>query len=149
MIKKNLYEGMFLLDPREAKKGFEFCRDFVNKLTQKHGAEPRVTRKWDDRKLAFAINKQKRALYILSYFDALGDAIVKIERDALLSETVLRTLVVRAESVPEKVMEEPFDAPIAPQVETVNAVEEAPEAEPAVDTAAAAAPAAPAAKEAV
>jgi small subunit ribosomal protein S6 len=147
MIKKNLYEGMFLLDPREAKKGFEFCRDFVNKLVQKHGAEPRVTRKWDDRKLAFAINKQKRALYILSYFDAPGDAIVKIERDALLSETVLRSLVVRAESVPEKVMEEPFDAPIAPQVEVVNAVEpEAAEAEPAVDTAA---PAAVAAKEAV
>jgi small subunit ribosomal protein S6 len=114
---KRLYEAMFLLDNREAKKGFEFCRDYVQKLLTKYGAESRVVRKWDERKLAYDVKHQKRATYILAYFDGPADAIEKIERDCQLSETVLRVLVVRAESVPEKVMEEPFDASIAPQVE--------------------------------
>lgn len=139
MTQKNLYEAMILLDPREAKKGFEASREYVHKLLTKHGAEPRVVRKWDDRKLAYPIKKQKRALYMLTYFDAPGEAIVKIERDAELSESVLRILLVRANAVPEKVLEEPFDASIAPQIEVVPAIEEIPEVEPIVEAAAASA----------
>jgi small subunit ribosomal protein S6 len=112
-----LYEAMILLDNREAKKGFEVCRDFLQKLLTKHGAAPRVIRKWDERKLAYPVKHQKRATYMLTYFDAPADAIAKIERESQLSETILRALVVRAESVPAKVTEEPLDASIAPQVE--------------------------------
>lgn len=115
---------MVLLDPKEAKKGFDSCKDFVHKLVTKHGGEPRVIRKWDERKLQFTIKKQKRALYMLAYFDGPPDSIVKIEREAQLSEVVLRALVVRAESVPPKVMEEPLDAAIAPQIELVPVVAE-------------------------
>ncbi|MFN0207544.1 MAG: 30S ribosomal protein S6 [Planctomycetota bacterium] len=123
----NLYEGMFLLDNREAKKGFEACRDRVAGLITKHGGTPRVVRKWDERKIAFEIKKQKRATYMLSYFDAPHDSISKMERDAQLSEVIIRCLIVTATAVPEKVMEEPLDASIAPQVEglpeTVDAVD--------------------------
>lgn len=144
-MKKNLYEAMILLDNREAKKGFEHARDMVQKLLVKHGGEPRIVRKWDERKLLFDIKRQKRATYMLAYFDAPGDSIAKIEHDAHLSEEVLRALIVRADSVPAKVMEEPHDASIAPQVEVVPVVVEEPvDAELVVEAAAA-----PAAKEVV
>lgn len=115
----HLYEGMFLLDNREAKKGFEASRDRVAGLITKHGGAPRLVRKWDERKLAYEIKKQKRATYMLAYFDAPFDAVTKIEREAQLTEAFLRVLILRAESVPAKVMEEPHDASIAPAVETL------------------------------
>ena len=152
---KNLYEAMFLLDNREAKKGFDFCRDFITKLLTKYGAEPRVVRKWDERKLAYDVKHQKRATYILAYFDGPADAIAKIERESQLSEVILRALLVRAESVPAKVMEGPLDVAIAPQVEFGVApvvVEDVPDPELAAAAAAAGearAAAASAAKEAV
>lgn len=124
-----LYEGMFLLDNREAKKGFEASRDRVAGLITKHGGVPRVVRKWDERKLAFEIGKQKRATYMLAYFDAPFDSITKIEREAQLTEVFLRVLILRAESVPAKVMEEPLDASIAPQVEGLPEIVDAVEPE--------------------
>lgn len=131
-----LYEGMFLLDNREAKKGFEASRDRVAGLITKHGGAPRIVRKWDERKLAFEIKKQKRATYMLAYFDAPTSAITKIERDAQLSEVFLRCMILRTESVPAKVMEEPHDASIAPQVEgfpdVIETVDPEIEVDPAV-----------------
>jgi ribosomal protein S6 len=127
-----LYEGMFLLDNRDAKKGFEHCRDRVNTLITKFGAKARIVRKWDERKMTFEIKKQKRATYMIAFFDAPHDAISKIEREAQLSEYFLRCLILRAKSVPAKVMEEPHDASIAPQVEGLPSQPEAaePELEP-------------------
>src|SRR4030095_13176676 len=55
-----LYEAMFLLDNREVKKGFDAARERVTTLLTKHGAKPRVVRKWDERKLAYEIARQKR-----------------------------------------------------------------------------------------
>jgi len=126
-----LYEAMFLLDNREVKKGFDAARERVSTLLTKHGAKPRVVRKWDERKLAYEIARQKRATYMLAYFDAPSDAVAKIRHDSELTEFILRVLVVRAEAVPEKAMTEPFDAAIAPQAEEAPPVAEpvaAPEA---------------------
>ncbi|MBI3819147.1 MAG: 30S ribosomal protein S6 [Planctomycetes bacterium] len=135
-MKNYLYEGMFLLDNREAKKGFEASRDRVAGIITKNGGTPRVVRKWDERKLTYEIKKQKRATYMLAYFDAPQDAVTKIEREAQLTEVFLRCLIMRAESVPEKVMQEPLSESIAPQVEglpdAVDVIDPEFEADPAL-----------------
>ncbi|MBL8696539.1 MAG: 30S ribosomal protein S6 [Planctomycetes bacterium] len=123
-----LYEAMFLLDNREVKKGLEQARDRITTLLTKHGAAPRIVRKWDERKLTYDIKKQKRATYMLAYFDAPSTAPAKIEHEAQLTEAILRCMILRTDSVPAKVMEEPWDATIAPQIEEIL-----PPVEPALD----------------
>lgn len=121
---------MFLLDTREAKRGFEDARERVTAILTKNAATPRVVRKWDERKLAYDVGRQKRATYVIAYFDGGPDVVAKVQRDAELSETILRCLVVRATEIPEKVLKEPFDVAIAPQTEEAPAPP--PEVEPAV-----------------
>jgi small subunit ribosomal protein S6 len=112
-----LYEAMFLVDNREVKKGFEPARERVTVLLTKNGAAPRVVRKWDERKLAYDVARQKRATYVLAYFDAGPESVVRIRRDAELNEAILRCLVLRTDEVPAKALTEPFDVSIAPQAE--------------------------------
>ena len=50
--------------------------------------------KWDERRLAYEIKHRKRGCYALTYFKAPASSLAGIERDALLSEMILRLLVV-------------------------------------------------------
>jgi ribosomal protein S6 len=70
-----------------------------------------VCRLWDERRLAYPIEKQRRAAYILCYFRAEGSAISGIERDTQLSEHLLRVLVLRADHITDEKLEEIKDAP--------------------------------------
>ena len=51
------YEAMVLLDNREVKKGWDATREMVKSILAKHGAEVVVAKRWDERKLAYEINK--------------------------------------------------------------------------------------------
>jgi small subunit ribosomal protein S6 len=88
-----LYEGMFLLDSGRAGKDWDGARGEVEALLTKHGAEVRRSGRWDERKLAYEIKGHRRATYMLAYFDAPGDAIGAIRRDCVLSDLVLRNLI--------------------------------------------------------
>ncbi len=91
-----LYECMFLLSQAEA-ADFSGAIGHLNEILDRSGCEVIAMRKWDERRLAYEIDKQKRGVYILCYFTATGDAAGRIERECGLSEHVMRVLVVRAE----------------------------------------------------
>jgi small subunit ribosomal protein S6 len=111
----NQYEGMFLLGPSgaEAEKAIALVRGMI----EKHGGQIQVIKKWDERKLAFEIGKQKRGTYVISFFKAPGGAIAPLERDVKLSEDVLRVLVTAADHLNETEMAAVEPQPIAPPVE--------------------------------
>jgi small subunit ribosomal protein S6 len=111
----NQYEGMFLLGPSgaDAEKAIAIVRGMV----EKHGGQIQVIKKWDERKLAFEIGKQKRGTYIICFFKALGSAITPLERDVKLSEDVLRVLVTSADHLNETEMAAVEPQPIAPPPE--------------------------------
>ena len=48
---------------------------------------------------------RKRGLYVLTYFKASGTSITGLERDAKLSDSILRILVVRADGISRERME--------------------------------------------
>ena len=60
----------------------------VQGIVERHGGKILVIKKWDERKLTYEIGKNKRGLYIVTYFTAPGAAIAQIERDVNLSEEV-------------------------------------------------------------
>ncbi len=90
------YEAMFLIGQAAAADLAGVIEHIKEILTRGH-AELVAMRKWDERRLAYEIKKQKRGLYILAYFKAPGGQLSHIERDCNLSEKLLRVLILRAD----------------------------------------------------
>jgi small subunit ribosomal protein S6 len=90
---RNLYEAMFIIDSARAKDSYakidEECQSYITR----HGGQVIKSLKWDDRRLTYDVKKVKRGTYILIHFEAEGPALAKIERQARISDVVLRVLV--------------------------------------------------------
>jgi len=65
-----------------------------------------VMRKWDERKLAYDIERKSRGTYILCYFKADTQRIAGIEKDVQLSEKVMRVLILGTEKRPAEMIEQ-------------------------------------------
>jgi len=111
------YEGLFLFDNSVAHE-WPAVEQEVRRLCDRIGGELQVCLKFDERKLAFDIKGRKRGTYVLTYFDAAPERIVDLERDARLSEMILRTLVLRTDKVSAERIAElkawPADTPLTP-----------------------------------
>ncbi len=108
---KTQYEGMFLFP------GSASAEDSLKRITsiiEAHGGSIIVIKKWDERKLAYEIKKQKRGLYILAYYTAPNTANVQITRDVNLSDDILRVLITDASHLSKDEMEKVEPQPIAP-----------------------------------
>ena len=99
---KKLYEAMFLIDSAEAAKDWDGIIDLITKMLNKIDAQVVLLKKWDERPLAYAIKRCTRGTYILSYFKADGRKITELERDVLLSERVMRALILRVDHLTEE-----------------------------------------------
>lgn len=95
-IRTAQYEGMFLL-AQAATADFAGAVQHVRDILTKNDAEIVAMSKWDERRFAFEIKRQKRGVYLLAYFSCLTDRVVEIERACNLSETVLRSMITSAE----------------------------------------------------
>lgn len=100
----NQYEAMFLFDPTFGNNA-EDCEAEIRRLMDRAKAEILFCKKWDERRLAYRIKGRKRGVYMLVYFNAPTSSITPMERDAQLSENILRLLVLRAEGVTPEMME--------------------------------------------
>jgi len=99
VAKKNLYEGMFLVDSAEAGMDWDGVMASITKILDKAKAEIVSIRKWDDRRLAYDIRRVSRGTYILTYFRVEGAKVQEIEKAVQLSEKIMRVLILNAENV--------------------------------------------------
>lgn len=104
----NQYEAMFVFDPTFG-AAFEQCETEVGRLMERAHAEILMCKKWDERRLAYRINGRKRGVYVLVYFKSPTESIAPLERDAQLSEHILRLLVLRADGYTAEHMERSLD----------------------------------------
>lgn len=99
------YEGMFLF-PQSVTADLEAASTHVRESITRHGGEIVSLVKWDERRLAFDIQGNKRGVYFLAYFTAPTSAIASIERDCNLSERMLRALLIRADHLSMEQMQD-------------------------------------------
>lgn len=99
---KKLYEGMFLVDSALAASDWEGVNAAINKILDKVGAELVSIRKWNECRLAYEIDHKSRGTYLLSYFRLEGPAVATLEREVVLSDKILRVLVLSAEHMSEE-----------------------------------------------
>jgi small subunit ribosomal protein S6 len=97
----NTYEAMFVMDSGMA-ADWQAVEGEIERLTGRAEAELLCCRKWDERRLAYEIGPHKRGCYVLTYLRADPTRIAGLERDAQLSEHILRMLVLRADHVSEE-----------------------------------------------
>ena len=96
------YECMILVEPSAAAKDWQKVVQEVEKLLQKHGAKVCSLASWGDRKLAYPIRRLQRATYLLLYFEGPTESPRGIRADLILSDTFLRSMIVRHEGpIPE------------------------------------------------
>lgn len=99
------YEGMFLFDPAVT-ADWDAVQAELDRLLKRAEARVIVTQRWDERRLAYEIRGRKRAVYALTYFEADPAKIGPLERDAQISEAILRCLVIKADHLTEEEMKE-------------------------------------------
>jgi ribosomal protein S6 len=134
---------MFLIDSGTAAADWQKVLDDIQRVLDRAGAEVVSMKKWDDRRMAYEINRKARGTYILTYFNCDTDKIGGIERDVQLSELLIRVLILRTDQMKEKDLEKatPLEA-IEKQQEAVEAAAAEKEAAKAAAEAAKAAEAA-------
>jgi len=120
-VTKRLYEGLFLVDSGEAAADWQGINDHVKKILERSEAEIVKMSKWDERPLAYPILGRKRGTYILVYFNAPSGKLTSIERDAQLSERVLRILILRGDHLTPEDIEKDTPAVRAEKGQPVSA----------------------------
>jgi small subunit ribosomal protein S6 len=81
----------------------------IKRIMDRAGARIILSKRWDERKLAYEIRGRRRGLYALIYFEADPAKLVDMARDVELSEVILRHLVVQADHLTEQEMREAAD----------------------------------------
>ncbi len=96
-----LYEALFLINQSALATDSAGVTAHVQEMLDRAEAETLTLHKWDERKLAYPIEGQKRGTFLISYFKARPTQIANIERDCNLSEQVLRVMFIRADHMGE------------------------------------------------
>ncbi len=100
-----LYEGMFLVDTALATSDWDGVLSMIESMLKKFGGEIVSMRKWDERRLAYNIEKKTRGTYILVYFKLNTDKVSLLERDIVLSEKIMRAMILRTDAMSQEDMD--------------------------------------------
>lgn len=96
-----IYEGMYLLDNAVVREDWNKAKSIVTGTLEKHGATVLTARRWGERRLAYPIKRRNRASFLLTYFELPPESFPAMRRDFELNESVLRSLEILVEAIPE------------------------------------------------
>ena len=90
-----MYEGMFVVDSNKYAADPEGTQQAVLGMLNRVGAKVVASRPWQDGKLCYPIEGQRKGLYYLACFTMDGSSMTELTRLSKLNEIVLRQLVLR------------------------------------------------------
>lgn len=93
----NVYEGLFIFDSNRYGRDPAGVSGQIAEAVEKAGGEMLVSRLWEERRLAYPVNGQRKGTYWLSYFRVDGKQLTGIEREFQLSDSILRCLMIKVE----------------------------------------------------
>src|SRR5688572_24704079 len=95
VVGERQYEAMFLFPP-PGTTDVDGMQTIARGIIERHGGTILHIKRWDERKLAYEIKRQKRGTFVIAYYRGPGASVSAIERDVNLSDDVLRVLVTDA-----------------------------------------------------
>ena len=93
----NVYEGMFILDPSKYARDPAATSQQISDMVVQNGGTVLASRLWDERKLAYPINGQKKGIYWLTYFKMPGGGIAPLERQCEINDDIIRKLILKVD----------------------------------------------------
>ncbi|MCL4193050.1 MAG: 30S ribosomal protein S6 [Thermoguttaceae bacterium] len=93
----NVYEGMFILDSGRYSRDAGGVSGEIAKIVADTGGEMLVSRLWEERRLAYPINGQRKGTYWLAYFRLESTRLSEINRKCQLSENIMRFLLLKVD----------------------------------------------------
>jgi small subunit ribosomal protein S6 len=93
----NVYEGLFILDSSRYSRDAAGVAGRIDKLLTKHGGEVLVSRLWDERRLAYPINGQRKGVYWLTYFRLEGPKLSALTEEYQRDDNILRQLFLKVD----------------------------------------------------
>lgn len=100
-----LYEAMIVVTTAEASRDWDGLVRHITDILTRSGAQVTDLKKWGEFKLAYEVNHQRKAVYILVHFQAPTNVIAELRRELHLSDRILRhLLLVDADGVEVKLL---------------------------------------------
>jgi len=96
-LAENVYEGLFILDANRFSRDAEAVSGQISEMIEKVGGKMLVSRLWEERRLAYPIEGQRKGTYWLTYFRLGSDRLAEIQRQCQLSESILRVLFLKVD----------------------------------------------------
>ena len=94
---EHVYEGMFLIDAGRYSRDPAGISAQIAALIEKSDGELLASRLWNEQKLAYPINGQRKGTFWLTYFRMDSGSLGKLNRDTRLNDNVLRSLLLKVE----------------------------------------------------
>jgi small subunit ribosomal protein S6 len=88
---------MYILDSNRYGREPDALSDQIRRMIEDAGGTILVSRLWEERRLAYPINGQRKGTYWLTYFRLPGGKLSQIERNCQLSDSVLRALFLKVD----------------------------------------------------
>ena len=90
-----VYETMVLFDATKLAVDPDGIRTGIVHMIEKIGGKIDVSRPWDDRRIAYPIQKQKKGAYHIIYYKMESTLQPELEREFKLNENILRQMTSR------------------------------------------------------
>ncbi len=94
-VRQGVYEGLFIFDANRFTKDREAIPQSIEKLITDGGGEIVVSRLWEERRLAYPINGQRKGVYWLIYFRGDTQQLTALNRACEIDDNLLRHLVLK------------------------------------------------------
>ena len=94
---EHVYEGLFILDSNKYSRDTGGVSGQIPEMIQRLGGSMLANRLWEDRRLAYPINGQRKGTYWLTYFRLESGQLGALNRTCQLSESILRTLFLKVD----------------------------------------------------
>ena len=93
MTSEHIYEGLFILSSDAFARNPEEVSGQVAKTIEALGGTVRVSRLWEERKLAYPIKNHRRGAYWLTYFRLTTDKLAELNRQFQLNGNIIRFMI--------------------------------------------------------
>ena len=93
----NVYECLFILDSNRYARDPQAVAQGISDMVTSNDGEILVTRLWNEQKLAYPINGNRKRTYWLTYFSMEGTSLSSIERSSSLNDNVKRNLTIKVD----------------------------------------------------
>lgn len=94
-MQANTYELMLILDPNAYAKDPGGMANMVKEMIESHGGTVLANRLWNEQRLAYPIDGHRKGVYWLCYFNLAGPELAKIERQCVITDSIIRHLAIK------------------------------------------------------